>query len=81
MLPFLPPLTVRDAVGYAGDIFLNPINYFIPILPNLGVNAENAINTRALNIETFEGIEESTVDMYGAVRSGYLQRRSKDIAE
>ena len=45
------------------------------------MNAENAINTRALNIETFEGIEESTVDLYGAARSGYFQRRSKDIAE
>ena len=81
MLPLLPPLTIRDAVGFAGDIFLNPVNYLIPILPNLGMNAENAINTRALNIETFEGIEESTVDLYGAVRSGYFQRRSKDIAE
>ena len=81
MLPFLPPLTVRDAVGYAGDILLNPVNYFIPILPNLGVNAEDTVNSRALTIETFEGIEEATVDLYGAVRSGYFQRRSKDIAE
>ena len=81
MLPFLPPLTVRDAVGYAGDILLNPVNYFIPLLPNLGVNAEDTVNSRALTIETFEGIEEATVDLYGAVRSGYFQRRSKDIAE
>jgi phospholipid-binding lipoprotein MlaA len=81
MLPFLPPLTVRDAVGFAGDIFLNPVNYIIPILPNLGMNAEDTINTRALTIETFEGIEESTVDLYGAVRSGYFQMRSKEISE
>ena len=81
MLPFLPPLTVRDAVGFAGDILLNPVNYVIPILPNLGINAEDTINSRALTIETFEGIEESTVDLYGAVRSGYFQRRSQDIEE
>ena len=81
MLPFLPPLTVRDAVGFAGDILLNPVNYVIPILPNLGINAEDTINSRALTIETFEGIEESTVDLYGAVRSGYFQRRSQDIKE
>ena len=81
VLPFLPPLTVRDAVGYAGDIALNPFNYFIPILPNLGVNAEDTVNDRSLNLERFQGIEESTVDLYGAVRSGYLQRRAKDIDE
>lgn len=81
MLPFLPPLTVRDAVGYAGDIVLNPVNYFIPLLPNLGINVEDTINNRALNISTFEGIEKSTVDLYGAVRSGYLQRRAKDISQ
>lgn len=81
VLPFLPPLTVRDAVGYAGDIALNPVNYFIPFFTNLGINAEDTINDRSQNLETFEGIEESTVDLYGAVRSGYFQRRAKDIAE
>jgi len=81
VLPFLPPLTVRDAVGYAGDIALNPINYFLPFFPNLGINVEDTVNDRSLNLERFQGIEESTVDLYGAVRSGYLQRREKDIAE
>lgn len=80
VLPLLPPFTVRDAFGYVGDIFLNPINYFIPILPNFGINAEDTINDRSLNLERFQGIEESTVDLYGAVRSGYLQRRQKEIA-
>jgi len=81
VLPFMPPFTVRDAVGFAGDIAMNPINYVIPFLPNLGLNAEDRMNERSLNLETFEGIEESTVDMYGAVRSGYSQRRVKDIRE
>ena len=81
VLPFMRPFTVRDAVGYAGDIALNPINWVIPFLPNLGINAENKMNERSLNLETFEGIEESTVDLYGAVRSGYFQRRAKDIRE
>jgi len=81
VLPFMRPFTVRDAVGYAGDIALNPINYVIPFFPNLALNAENTVNERSLNLETFEGIEESTVDLYGAVRSGYFQRRAKDIRE
>ncbi len=81
VLPFMRPFTVRDAVGYAGDIAMNPINYVIPFFPNLAINAEDTMNERSLNLETFEGIEESTVDLYGAVRSGYFQRRAKDISE
>lgn len=81
VLPLLPPMTVRHAVGYAGDIFMNPVNYFIPFVPNLGLNAGDRVNSRAINLETFEGLEESTIDLYGAVRSGYLDRRAKDIAE
>ncbi len=81
VLPLLPPFTVRDAVGYAGDIVLNPINFLIPFFPNLGINVEHTVNERARNLETFEGVEESTVDLYGAVRSAYFQRRAKDIAQ
>ncbi len=33
VLPFLPPFTVRDFVGYVGDVFLNPINWMVvPII-------------------------------------------------
>ena len=81
VLPLLPPMTARDAVGYAGDIFMNPVNYFIPFVPNLGLNAGGRVNSRAINLDTFEGLEESTIDLYGAVRSGYLDRRAKDIEE
>ena len=81
VLPLLPPMTVRDAVGIAGDIFMNPVNYVIPFGPNLGLNAGGRLNDRAINLETFEGLEESTIDLYGAVRSGYMDRRAKDIQE
>lgn len=33
VLPLLPPFTVRDFVGYIGDVFLNPINWLVvPII-------------------------------------------------
>lgn len=82
VLPFFyQPMTVRDAVGYAGDIFMNPVNYFIPFIPNLGLNATDLFNNRASNLETFQGLEESTIDLYGAVRSGYMDRRAQEIQE
>lgn len=38
VLPFLPPFTVRDFVGYVGDVFLNPINWMVvPIIEADGV--------------------------------------------
>ena len=38
IVPFLPPFTVRDFVGYVGDIFLNPINWLVvPIIEVDGV--------------------------------------------
>ncbi len=33
VIPFLGPYTLRDAVGYTVDIFLNPFNWFVfPII-------------------------------------------------
>lgn len=38
VLPFLPPFTLRDLVGYVGDIALNPINWMVfPIIEVDGV--------------------------------------------
>ena len=36
VLPFLSPLTVRNAVGYAFDLALDPINYVLPIVGTFG---------------------------------------------
>ena len=81
VLPLFPPMTVRDAAGTAGDIFMNPVNYVIPFLPNLGVNATDRINDRSRSLEEFEEIEKSTLDLYGAARSAYFERRAQDIRE
>ena len=38
IVPFLPPFTVRDFVGYLGDIALNPINWMVfPIIEVNGI--------------------------------------------
>jgi phospholipid-binding lipoprotein MlaA len=38
VLPFLPPFTVRDLIGYVGDIALNPINWMVfPIIEVNGI--------------------------------------------
>jgi phospholipid-binding lipoprotein MlaA len=39
----------------------------------------NMINDRSLNLDLYQGFEETTVDLYSAVRNGYLQRRENMI--
>jgi phospholipid-binding lipoprotein MlaA len=81
VLPFFSPLTVRDGLGYVFDLALDPINYFLPIVPSVGKRTEEIINQRAINIETFESVEEGTLDLYSAVRNYYIKNREKQIKE
>jgi phospholipid-binding lipoprotein MlaA len=81
VLPLLPPLTVRDGVGYVFDLAMDPVVYVAPFLPNFGKTAENVLNERALNLETFQSVEEGTLDLYSAVRNFYLNKRKKQIKE
>lgn len=81
ILPFLPPMTVRDGIGYALDGAMNPLNYFIPIGATLGIYGTGAVNDRSLNLDRFERVEETVVDLYSAVRNAYLQRRAAAIKE
>lgn len=101
MLPFLQPFTVRDLVGYVGDVFLNPINWLVvPIIEvegvpslidhedrmtssiiQLGARVGEIVNERSRNLETYQGVEEATLDLYTAVRNAYLQKRAQAIRE
>ena len=81
VLPFLPPLTVRDGIGYAFDVAMTPYTYFIPWWASVVGTATSTVNERSLNLDRFERVAESTVDLYGAVRNAYLQRRAAAIKQ
>jgi phospholipid-binding lipoprotein MlaA len=81
VLPFLPPLTVRDGIGYALDAAMTPYAYFIPWYASIAATFTSAVNERSLNLDRFERVTESTVDLYSAVRNGYLQRRAAAIRQ
>ncbi len=82
VLPFMEPLTVRDGIGKAVDGFMDPLSYLLPFIwDRLGMKIGDIINERALNYDLFQGFEESVIDMYSAVRHGYLQRRQQLIKE
>ncbi|HEY1234958.1 MAG TPA: VacJ family lipoprotein [Candidatus Binatia bacterium] len=81
VLPFLPPLTIRDGIGYAFDAAMTPYTYFIPWWGTLAGTLTYTVNERSLNLDRFERVAESTVDLYGAVRNAYLQRRAAAIKQ
>jgi phospholipid-binding lipoprotein MlaA len=81
VLPFLPPLTVRDGVGLLLDSAMTPYVYFIPWYASLGGNTTSVVNERSLNLDRFERVAETTIDLYSAVRNAYLQRRAAAIRQ
>lgn len=91
VLPFLPPLTVRDGFGAIIDGTMNPLNYLLPFAAEasagttggtlVGIEFTDTVNDRSLNLELYEGVEETVVDLYSAVRNAYLQKRQAKIKE
>jgi phospholipid-binding lipoprotein MlaA len=47
----------------------------------IGARVGEIINERSRNLETYQGVEEATLDLYSAVRNGYLQKRAQAIRE
>ena len=82
VLPLLQPLTVRDAFGYAADSLMDPLSWFVtPIGADIGRSAAYQINERAENMTMYDDVEDTSLDLYAAVRNGYLQRRRKAIED
>ena len=89
VLPILGPTTARDAIGMFGNLFLDPVyqvthnkevfdrsysehNYYY-------YRGTDAVDFRAKNIESFDSIENNSIDLYASVKSLYLQNRVQRI--
>src|SRR4029453_6259492 len=91
VLPLMEPIMFRDGIGRGpraaasgrgGYAAMNPLTWVGPLIwISLTMKAVEMVNDRALNLELFQGLEESVVDLYSAVRNGYLRRREQMIKE
>lgn len=83
-LPFLGPATARDAVGRVTEIALDPFNFVtgVPALETLGPGstAIGIVDLRARNEAALDRALYESEDSYITVRSGYLQRRRRQVA-
>jgi|GEM_PF-3488590 len=78
VVPFMPPLTVRDAVGTVVDMVMNPVTLVFPI-PFIGALAKDTlayVNNRGLRLEIDQNMEEP---LYSELRSSYLNQRAELI--
>ena len=94
VMPILGPTTARDAFGKIGNAFLDPVWHIThnnevqnDLIGNDNYSEHNyyyyrstdAVNFRAKNIESFDSLEENSIDLYASVKSLYLQDRAKKI--
>lgn len=82
VLPLLGPSTVRDGVGTVVDSFFQPTYYILGpadliIGPTeiLLYSGSSGISTRDRYYEELKALEDSSVDFYAAMRSGFYQDR------
>jgi len=81
VLPLLGPSSLRDAIGLAGDAFLDPVNYLEDTEVLVGAKVLKTENEVSLRIGEYEDLTKSAIDPYVAVRDAYSQYRAKKVKE
>lgn len=77
--PFLGPSSLRDTAGFAGDFFLEPVNYVTPSVDRIAIKAGDGLNRASLTIGDYEEIKKDAIDPYKAVKDIYHQYRESRI--
>ena len=88
VLPVLGPTTVRDSIGSVVNIIGGDAWYNVTVVNDTKYFSEadyyasrllSGVDFRAKNLESFDSLETSSVDLYASVRSLYLQDRYRKI--
>ena len=83
VLPFFGPSSVRDTFGLAGDMALDPINWYVweHDKDDIAITraAATVLTTKDKYLDLQRELKESSVDYYAAARSVWMQRRNELI--
>ena len=79
VVPVLGPTTLRDGIGFVGDIFLHPRTYLLDTTTNLALTGGNFLVVRENLIEPLDDLKENSLDYYAALRSAYYQNRAVEL--
>ncbi len=79
MLPLLGPSNPRDALGRVVDLAFDPLFFLAPTAVSLGRYGAETVSFRERNLETFDDLERSSLDLYAATRTLVRQLRANEI--
>ena len=88
VLPVLGPTTVRDSIGSLANISGGDAWYNVTVANNTQYFNEadyylsrvmSGVDFRAKNLESFDSLENTSIDLYASIRSLYLQDRQRKI--
>jgi phospholipid-binding lipoprotein MlaA len=82
--PVLGPSSVRDTVGYVGDLSFDPRTYLafyfvIAEIVNTGTWVLDKVNETSLTLGEYENLKKAALDPYIALREAYSQYRQNKI--
>tara|TARA_B100002051_G_C16713723_1_gene628149 strand:+ start:23 stop:817 length:795 start_codon:yes stop_codon:yes gene_type:complete len=88
VLPVLGPTTVRDSVGSLVNVLGGDAWYNVTVANDTQYFNESdyyfsrvmsGVDFRAKNLESFDSLEKTSIDLYASIRSLYLQDRNRKI--
>lgn len=82
--PFIGPSSLRESVGWVGDMFLDPLTYGrFTFLEFAAIRGFKNVNNLSLQLKgnEYETITDGAIDKYTAVRDAYIRFRAKKVEE
>ena len=88
VLPVLGPTTVRDSIGSLVNVMGGDAWYNVTVANDTRNFNESdyylsrvtsGVDFRAKNLESFDSLEKTSIDLYASIRSLYLQDRQRKI--
>jgi len=88
ILPVLGPTTVRDSIGSLANVMGGDAWYNVTVANDTQYFNESdyylsrllsGVDFRAKNLESFDSLENTSIDLYASIRSLYLQDRQRKI--
>ena len=88
VLPVLGPTTVRDSIGSLANVLGGDAWYNVTVANDTQYFNEadyylsqllSGVDFRAKNLESFDSLENTSIDLYASIRSLYLQDRQRKI--
>jgi len=77
--PVLGPSSLRDSVGFVGDLFLDPRTYLFSNPFFYLVRPVDLVNETSLTLGEYEDLKKAALDPYIALKDAYYQYRQNKI--